>query len=92
MERQVSNSDLSRSPSPYISSGDFTAEMRIKTERLDTVEAENIKLKLSLENLQKSERESKKLVRMSLLVNYVATTCNGKEPVSILVKPLSIAS
>ena len=83
MERQVSNSDLSLSPSPYISSGDFTAEMRIKTERLDTVEAENIKLKLSLENLQKSEKESKKLVRMSLLVNYVATTCNGKEPVSI---------
>lgn len=82
MERQVSNSDLSRSPSPYISSGDFTAEMRIKTERLDSVEAENIKLKLSLENLQKSEKESKKLVRMSLLVNYVATTCNGKAPVS----------
>ena len=57
--------------------------MRIKTERLDTVEAENIKLKLALENLQKSEKESKKLVRMSLLVNYMVTTCNGKEPVSI---------
>ena len=81
MERQVSNGDLSRSPSPYISSGDFTVEMREKTERLDSVEAENIKLKLSLENLQKSEKESKKLVRMGLLVNYTATT--SKEPVSV---------
>lgn len=62
LERQISNGDPSRTPSPLLSSGDFAGEIRKKTERLDTVEAENRKLKASVEQLQKAEAESAKLV------------------------------
>lgn len=62
LERQISNGDPSRTPSPLLSSGDFAAEIRKKAERLDSVEAENKNLKTSLQQLQKAEAESLKLV------------------------------
>ena len=68
LERQISNTDLSRTPSPLLSSGDFAAEIRKKTERLDMMETENRKLKTSVEQLQKAEAESKKLVGIKFII------------------------
>ena len=76
LERQISNGDPSRTPSPLLSSGDFAGEIRKKTERLDTVEAENRKLKASVEQLQKAEAESAKLV--CLLLKFVVDLIYNK--------------
>ncbi|XP_068681070.1 peripheral-type benzodiazepine receptor-associated protein 1-like isoform X3 [Montipora foliosa] len=61
LERQISNIDASRTPSPLFLSGDFATEVQKKTEKLDAVEAENKKLKASVDQLQKAEAESAKL-------------------------------
>ena len=53
-----------------LSSGDFAAEIREKTERLDIIEAENKKLKASEERLQKAEAESAKLVSFIVLIFF----------------------
>lgn len=69
LEKQISNSDCSRTPSPMLSSGDFSAEIRKKTERLDIIEAENKRLKASVEQLQKAEAESIKLVSFIIFIS-----------------------
>ena len=65
LERQISNGDQSRTPSPMLLSGEFAADIRKKTEKLDIIEAENKKLKSSVEQLQRAEAESAKLVGSS---------------------------
>ena len=63
LERQMSSTDASRTPSPMLSSGEFAAvDIRRKTEKLQTMEAENTRLKASIYQLQKAEAESEKLV------------------------------
>ena len=62
LERQISNGDSSRSPSPQILAGDLAAEIKKKSERLSIMEEENKNLKYSVAHLQKAEAESLKLV------------------------------
>ena len=64
LERQISNGDSSRTPSPQVLAGDLAAEIKKKTERLYMLEDENNNLKSSVEQLQKAEAESLKLVRL----------------------------
>jgi len=73
LERQISNGDPSRTPSPMLSSGDFAADIRKKTEKLDIIEAENKKLKSSVEQLQRAEAESAKLVGSALKHKSIPT-------------------
>lgn len=63
LERQISNGDSSRSPSPQVLAGDLAADIKKKTERLKMLEDENNNLKSSMTQLQKAEAESLKLVR-----------------------------
>ena len=63
LERQISNGDSSRSPSPQVLTGDLAADIKKKTERLKMLEDENNNLKSSVAQLQKAEAESLKLVR-----------------------------
>ena len=67
MERQISNGDSSRSPSPQVMAGDLAADIKKKTERLRMLEDENNNLKSSMTQLQKAEAESFKLVRLTEL-------------------------
>lgn len=64
LERQISNGDSSRSPSPQVLAGDLAADIKKKTERLKMLEDENNNLKSSVTQLQKAEAESLKLVRL----------------------------
>lgn len=68
LERQLSNGDSSRTPSPQLLAGDLAAEIKKKTERLSKIEAENNNLKSSVAQLQKAEAESFKLVGMGVNV------------------------
>ena len=71
LERQISNGDSSRTPSPQVLAGDLAAEIKKKTERLNMLEDENHNLKSSMEQLQKAEAESLKLVRLPSITNSV---------------------
>ncbi len=71
LERQISNGDTSRSPSPQVLAGDLAAEIKKKTERLNKLEDENNNLKYSMEQLQKAEAESLKLVRLLSIFNDI---------------------
>lgn len=62
LERQISNGDSSREPSPLLLSGDLASEIKKKTEILNRLEDENNNLKTSVVQLQKAEAESLKLV------------------------------
>ena len=62
LERQISNGDSSREPSPLLLSGDLASEIKKKTEILNRLEDENNNLKTSVIQLQKAEAESLKLV------------------------------
>lgn len=68
LERQISNGDSPRSPSPQVLAGDLAADIKKKTERLKMLEDENNNLKSSMTQLQKAEAESLKLVRLTKLV------------------------
>ncbi|PFX31720.1 RIMS-binding protein 2 [Stylophora pistillata] len=61
LERQLSNGDSSREPSPQLLTGDLASEIKKKTEILCRLEDENNNLKSSVVQLQKAEAESLKL-------------------------------